>query len=122
MPYIAKVQFTFGGVHRRIDDYVALALLACLEDHQSDIALEIARSLSRALARELAGSPTDIVLDEVNQAELQRVLDDWNRESPLPDELRWLRLALHGEQLPWEVPRDRIERLSTFRTEANGPT
>ena len=117
---IAQVQFSFGGVHRRIDDYVAFALLARLEDRQSDIALEIARSLSRAVARELAGSSTDIVLDEVNQAELQRVLDDWSCESPLPDELRWLRLALHGERLPWEAERTEVSAFRRRAPEANG--
>lgn len=96
------VQFTFGRVRRRIDDYLALALLARLEERQTDTAQEVSRSLSHALAR---GSSTDIVLDELDQAELRRVLEDWSLESPLPDELRWLRMALHGERLPWDVSR-----------------
>jgi transcriptional regulator with XRE-family HTH domain len=28
---------------------------------------------------------------------------DWSSEGELPDELRWLHMALHGERLPWEA-------------------
>ena len=94
------VQFDLGTVRRRVDDYSALALLARLENRESDIAMEIARSLSRALVR---GASTDIVLDEGDQAELRRVLEDWSSAGELPDELRWLHMALHGERLPWEA-------------------
>ena len=94
------VQFTLGAVRLPLADYSALALLARLEYRESDVAMEIARSLSRALVR---GGSTDIVLDQGDQRELRHVLEDWNLEDELPDELRRLHMALHGERMPWEV-------------------
>jgi hypothetical protein len=91
------VQFDLGTTPRPVDDHSALALLARLENRESDIAVEIARSLSRALVR---GASTDIVLDESDQAELRSVLEDWSSEGELSDEFRWLHMALHGERLP----------------------
>ena len=61
------VHFDLGGVRHRVADYSALALLARLENGESDVTMEIARSLSRALVR---GASTDIILDENGQAEL----------------------------------------------------
>jgi hypothetical protein len=94
------VQFDLGGVRHRVADYSALALLARLENGESDVTMEIARSLSRALVR---GASTDIILDENGQAELRRVLEVWSSEGELRDELYWLYMALIGERLPWEV-------------------
>jgi hypothetical protein len=94
------VQFTLGAVRLPVGDYSALALLARLETRESDVAMEIARSLSRALVR---GASTDILLDEHDQAELRRVLDDWSSEGELSNELHWLHVALDGERLPWEA-------------------
>lgn len=98
--FTSMVQFDLGAVRQRIADYAALALLARLEDRESDVAMEIARSLSRALVR---GASTDIVLDERDQAELRRVLEGWSSERELPLELHWLHMALTGERLPWEM-------------------
>lgn len=94
------IQFDLGAVRQRVADYLALALLARLENRESDVAMEIARSLSRALVR---GASTDIVLDESDRAELRRVLEGWSSEGELPDELYRLHMALTDERLPWEV-------------------
>ena len=98
--FASMVQFDLGAVRQRVADYSALALLARLENRESDAAMEIARSLSRALVR---GASTDIVLDENDQAELRRVLEGWSSEGELPDELYWLHMALTSERSPWEV-------------------
>jgi hypothetical protein len=98
--FASMVQFDLGAVRQRVADYSALALLARLENRESDAAMEIARALSRALVR---GASTDIVLDENDQAELRRVLDGWSSEGGLPDELYRLHMALTGERSPWEV-------------------
>jgi hypothetical protein len=96
----SKVHFDLGTVRRRVDDYSALALLARLENRESDVAMEIATSLSAALVR---GASTDIVLDEGDRAELRRVLEGWSLEGEPPDELHWLYMALHRERLLWEA-------------------
>jgi hypothetical protein len=97
---VSMVQFTLGAVRLPVADYSALALLARLESRESDVAMEIARSLSRALVHDAL---TDIVLDESDQAELRRVLESWSSEGELSDELRWLHVALDGQRLPWEA-------------------
>jgi hypothetical protein len=43
------------------------------------------------------------VLDEGDQAELRRVLEEWSSAGELADELRWLHGALDGERLQWEA-------------------
>ena len=98
--FASMVQFDLGAVRQRVADYSALALLARLENRESDAAMEIARSLSRALVR---GASTDIVLDESDRAELRRVLEGWSSEGELPGELHRLYEALPGERLPWEI-------------------
>src|SRR5918996_545784 len=94
--FASMVQFDLGAVRQRIADYSALALLARLENRESDVGMEIARSLSRALVR---GASTDIVLNESDRAELRRVLEGWSSEG----ELHRLYEALPGERLPWEI-------------------
>ncbi|MGH3090726.1 MAG: hypothetical protein ACRDOG_00115 [Gaiellaceae bacterium] len=98
--FASMIQFDLGAVRQRVADYSALALLARLENRESDVAMEIARSLSRALVR---GASTDIVLGESEQAELRRVLEGWSSEGELPLDLYRLHMALTGERSPWEV-------------------